>query len=126
MIPAKRRLGALPAIDLGGGLVVHQAVSAGQRRRGLAGLSMLPEGRALHLRPCRAVHTFGMRFALDLVWLDGAFRVVRVDRARAAAPAPHVPAGALGGGASRRRSRSTAGDWLYSAALTLFAHLRAS
>ena len=80
MIRARRRLGALPAIDLGAGLVVHQAVSAGQRRRGLAGLDVLPEGRALHLRPCRAVHTFGMRFDLDLVWLDGASRVVRVDR----------------------------------------------
>jgi uncharacterized membrane protein (UPF0127 family) len=78
--PAAARLGALPAIELGDGLIVHQAVRAGQRRRGLAGLDRLPEGRALHLRPCRAVHTFGMRFALDLVWLDGASRVVRVDR----------------------------------------------
>ncbi len=80
MTGAEQRLGALPAIDLGGGLVVHEAERAGQRRRGLARLDALPEGRALHLRPCRAVHTFGMRFDLDLVWLDGAARVVRVDR----------------------------------------------
>jgi len=77
---AAQRLGALAVVDAGGGLRVHQAVRAGQRRRGLAGLDELPTDRALHLRPCRAVHTFGMRFALDLVWLDGAWRVVRVDR----------------------------------------------
>ena len=35
---------------------------------------------ALLLPRCRSVHTFGMRFALDLVWLDGAGRVVRIDR----------------------------------------------
>jgi uncharacterized membrane protein (UPF0127 family) len=35
---------------------------------------------ALHLPRCRSVHTFGMRFALDLVWLDAAGKVVRIDR----------------------------------------------
>lgn len=76
----RSRLGGLPAVELGGELVVHEALSARQRSRGLSGLDGLPEDRALHLRPCRAVHTFGMRFALDLVWLDGCSRVVRVDR----------------------------------------------
>ena len=34
------------------------------------------------LLPCtRSVHTFGMRFALDLHWLDAAGGVVRIDRA---------------------------------------------
>lgn len=77
----RARLAPLPARDLGSGVVLHEAASMRQRRRGLAGVTDLPAGRALHLRPCRAVHTFGMRFALDLVWLDGAGRVVRVDRA---------------------------------------------
>ncbi len=35
---------------------------------------------ALLLPRCRSVHTFGMRSALDLVWLDGGGAVVRVDR----------------------------------------------
>jgi uncharacterized membrane protein (UPF0127 family) len=35
---------------------------------------------ALEIPRCRSVHTFGMRFPLDLVWLDGSRRVVRVDR----------------------------------------------
>jgi uncharacterized membrane protein (UPF0127 family) len=48
---------------------------------GLAGRADLPAGTALHLPRCRSVHTFGMRFALDLHWLDAAGGVVRVDRA---------------------------------------------
>ena len=39
----------------------------------------MPAGVGLSLAPCRSIHTFGMRFALDLIWLDGAGRVVRVD-----------------------------------------------
>jgi len=35
----------------------------------------------LLLPVCRSVHTFGMRFALDLVWLGDDGRPVRVDRA---------------------------------------------
>ena len=48
---------------------------------GLAGRRDLPAGVALRLPRCRSVHTLGMRFALDLVWLDGAGDVVRIDRA---------------------------------------------
>jgi len=52
------------------------------RRRGLARLDAgaLPVGHALLFERCRSVHTIGMRFALDLVWLDGAGAVVRIDR----------------------------------------------
>ena len=47
------------------------------RLRGLIGRS---GDVALLLPHCGSVHTFGMRFALDLVWLDAAGRVVRIDR----------------------------------------------
>ena len=50
------------------------------RLLGLAGLREPPPA-ALLLPRTRSVHTFGMRFALDLHWLDRAGRVVRVDRA---------------------------------------------
>jgi uncharacterized membrane protein (UPF0127 family) len=50
------------------------------RLLGLA-LRSRPPGFALLLPRTRAVHTFGMRFALDLYWLDRDGRVVRVDRA---------------------------------------------
>jgi uncharacterized protein len=45
---------------------------------GLALLDELPPDWGLHIPRCRSVHTFGMRFALDLVWLDGDGRVVEV------------------------------------------------
>jgi uncharacterized protein len=50
------------------------------RLLGLA-LRSRPPDHALLLPRTRAVHTFGMRFDLDLYWLDAGGRVVRVDRA---------------------------------------------
>ena len=46
---------------------------------GLAGLPALPRGLGLLLPATRSVHTFGMRFALDLLWLDRSGNVLRVD-----------------------------------------------
>ena len=37
----------------------------------------LPAGEALYLPGCRAVHTFCMRFPLDIRFLDGHGRIVR-------------------------------------------------
>jgi uncharacterized membrane protein (UPF0127 family) len=51
-------------------------------RRRLLGLALRgrpPPDRALLLPRCRCVHTFGMRFALDLVWLDRSGRVLAVE-----------------------------------------------
>lgn len=47
--------------------------------RGLAKLDALAPDEALHIPRCRSVHTVGMRFALDLLWLDRDGAVVRVD-----------------------------------------------
>jgi uncharacterized protein len=76
----RRRLDALPRRQLEAGLTVATAVTRRSRARGLAGLRGLGGDRALLLPRCRSVHTFGMRFALDLVWLDDAGAVVRIDR----------------------------------------------
>lgn len=40
------------------------------RARGLLGRGELAEGEGLFLAPCRAVHMWGMRFALDVVFVD--------------------------------------------------------
>lgn len=48
--------------------------------RGLAGLSGLSAEEGLLIPRCRSVHTFGMGFALDMIWLDRRGGVVRVDR----------------------------------------------
>ena len=58
------------------------AVASGFRER-LIGLAWrrVPRAEALLFPRCRSVHTFGMRFALDLVWVDVFGHIVRVDRA---------------------------------------------
>jgi uncharacterized protein len=50
------------------------------RVRGLLGRSGLTG--ALWLQPCRQVHTFGMRFAIDVAYVDRRGRVVAVRRMR--------------------------------------------
>jgi uncharacterized membrane protein (UPF0127 family) len=75
------RLDGLPGRDLEGGLRVAEADSRAARMRGLARLDSMPRAVALHIPRCRSVHTFTMRFALDLIWLGGDGRPVRVDRA---------------------------------------------
>jgi hypothetical protein len=58
-------------------------VVAHSLRARLVGLALRrrPPDHALLLPRCRSVHTFGMRFPLDLVWLGRDGRPVRVDRA---------------------------------------------
>ena len=59
---------------------VGVAETASSRRRGLLGTDMLPEDAGMLIVPCRQVHTFGMRYPIDAVFLDGEYRVVRVVR----------------------------------------------
>jgi uncharacterized membrane protein (UPF0127 family) len=75
------RLEVLDARELGDGLTLLVARTRRTRGRGLAGLDELPADHALLLEPCRSVHTLGMRFALDLLWLDADGELVRLDAA---------------------------------------------
>jgi uncharacterized membrane protein (UPF0127 family) len=59
---------------------VEVADTAASRMVGLLGRSGLGRDAALHITPCNAIHTFFMRFALDLVFLDAGRRVVRLVR----------------------------------------------
>jgi hypothetical protein len=65
------RLAGLRVRELGDGRRIAEAGSRKARTLGLARLDALPSTAALHLPRCRSVHTFAMRFALDLIWLDG-------------------------------------------------------
>ena len=46
------------------------------RLRGLLGQPPLQHGEGLLIRPCRAVHMFGMRYPIDVVFVDRDDRVV--------------------------------------------------
>jgi uncharacterized membrane protein (UPF0127 family) len=74
------RLDELPGRELPGGLRVAEATARAARMRGLARLDHLPRSAGLHIPRCRSVHTFTMRFPLDLIWLGRDGDVVRVDR----------------------------------------------
>jgi uncharacterized protein len=78
--PWGERLAGLEELTLDGGLTLLVARTFRERRRGLAKMTPLPAGHALRILKCNSVHTFGMRFALDLVWLGRDGRLLRVDR----------------------------------------------
>lgn len=67
-----------------GGRVVLQKVepltTLAQRTRGLLGRGSLPPGQAVWISPCSAIHTIGMSFPIDAIFLDSERRVVRIER----------------------------------------------
>jgi len=61
-------------------VTVAVADTAKDRMRGLLGRAGLERNDALLLRPCRSIHTFGMAFAIDVLFLDAHGRVVAIHR----------------------------------------------
>ncbi len=51
------------------------------RLKGLLGRSSLPPGEGILLSPASSIHTFFMRFPIDVVFLDRDLRVVAVREA---------------------------------------------
>jgi uncharacterized protein len=77
-----RRLERLPRVAIGG-IEVPVAVGARARLLGLARLELEEAGAGLLIPRCSSVHTFGMRFDLDVHFLD--------ERGRAVATRTGVP-----------------------------------
>jgi len=59
---------------------VERAASLPSRLRGLLGRDSLGPDAALLIERCGAIHTIGMRFAIDAVFLDRAWRVLRIEK----------------------------------------------
>lgn len=59
-------------------LKIHIAKGFWCRARGLLGRSHLAIDQGLYLPRCNSVHTFGMRFPIDVVFIDSANRVVKL------------------------------------------------
>ena len=76
-----RRFRRLSLKLISGDLSVPVADSCRSRLIGLALLSRTEAGAGLLIPRCRAVHTLGMRFAVDLHFLDGAGAPISVRRA---------------------------------------------
>ncbi len=60
---------------------VEPAWTFATRSRGLLGRTNLPRGTALWLKPCNSIHMFGMKFAIDAVYLDRRNHIVKVEKA---------------------------------------------
>jgi len=91
------------------------ADTSAKRRTGLLKHTGLAPGEGLWIVPCESVHTFFMKFAIDLVYLDRAHKVKKVRHAvvpwrMSACLSAHsiieLPAGAA------RQSLTQAGDEL--------------
>jgi uncharacterized protein len=104
-------------------IVAHTLLTAfdsASRRKGLLGRDGLPDGSALIIAPCQAIHTFSMRFAIDVAFVakDGLVLKVRqavpprrIAGALRAFAVIELPAGAI------ERSGTRAGDRLRVSAL---------
>jgi len=76
-------------------LTVRVAQTLLQRCRGLLGRPAPLSGEGLLIMKCSSIHTIGMRYPIDVIFVDKGFRVLRVD--------PWVPPGLLA-----RRCRQSA------------------
>jgi uncharacterized membrane protein (UPF0127 family) len=85
--------------------VLWVAQGAAERMRGLLGRDGLPVGELLLLDPCGSIHTFGMRFSIDTLFLDAQWRVVGVRRGLR-------PNRMAWGGWRARRTLEAASGWL--------------
>lgn len=54
------------------------ATSLEQRMKGLLGRNSLSANEALILKPCTSIHTFFMRFPIDVLFLDQNMRIIRL------------------------------------------------
>ena len=57
------------------------ADTSAKRRTGLLKHERLDPGEGLWISPCESVHTFFMKFAIDLVYVDRKYRVRKVRHA---------------------------------------------
>lgn len=75
------RLDRLPRRTLDDGLIVHEATTLRARLLGLAFMRPPPRDHALLIPNCRSIHTFGMRFPIDVTFLDEHGKAIRRQRA---------------------------------------------
>ena len=55
---------------------VDTARTPQERSRGLLGTAMLPRGGGLWIVPCRSIHSFGMRYEFDAIFVGRQGKVV--------------------------------------------------
>ncbi len=61
--------------DLVLGDAVREATTFFSRWKGLLGTEGLSTGEGIWISPCNSIHSFGMRFEFDVLFVDGGYRV---------------------------------------------------
>lgn len=61
--------------DLVLGDTVREATTFFSRWKGLLGTEGLSTGEGIWISPCNSIHSFGMRFEFDALFVDGGYRV---------------------------------------------------
>jgi hypothetical protein len=88
LTPSPGRVSRFQVVNLTRNTVLSSGLevagSSSTRNKGLLGRESLAMGEGLWIIPCEAVHTFWMRFPIDLVYLD---RKLRIRKLRAKVPA---------------------------------------
>jgi uncharacterized membrane protein (UPF0127 family) len=67
-----------PATPVAG--AIETGFDSASRRRGLLGRDGLPRSTAMVLAPCSAIHTWGMRFSIDVIFAARDGRIVKLCR----------------------------------------------
>lgn len=86
---------------------VTKVTSFWGRLTGLAGRQSLQPQTGIWLIPCNGVHTFGMRFSLDIIILDRQMRVLQILRA---VPPGRICRGVAGGFSTLEMPAGAAAD----------------
>lgn len=62
--------------EIAGNVTVARSLPA--RMKGLLGKKEMPRGDGMLIEPCKGIHTFGMRFAIDAIFFDRTRRIIAV------------------------------------------------
>ena len=73
------RISRYPALELETGIRMHLAHTWRARLLGLALIPGLDSDKALVIPHCTSVHTFGMRFELDVVFVDRQWEPIYIE-----------------------------------------------
>lgn len=65
-----------------GNIVAERVIKAHtffRRLKGLMFTKSLPSSCCLHIHPCRSVHTFFMKYRIDILYLDDQYNIIGVE-----------------------------------------------
>lgn len=59
---------------------VEPAIRVLKRMKGLLGRKQFPKGKSLWIKPCKSIHTIGMRFPIDVLFLDKKNIIIKIKK----------------------------------------------